>query len=753
MTFTAIARSSRSVFRGARLASATVVAAALLPPATVHAQRFAVVVTQTADPAMQNLSIPDGADVHGMWSSIKNWPLIGLHASMLPNGKVLTYGSPDGVAVQEGRVYDLWDPARGFGGDSHVTLNGVTNVNSFCSATTFLESGSVLITGGIFGQNGDATSARNSVVVSGNGTQLGSLGRSLAYDRYYASMITLSDGRPLIVGGSYPYGNVNNVTPEVYNAKSGWSSLFGAADSLVFSQDQGRFWYPRLWQGPNGRVFGVSADQMWQMDVAGNGRIELSGILKRDRTGERLPSAMLPNVGPTSTAVMYDIGRIVQMGGNGAQNGEGTYSSSAATIIDINGAQPVLREAAPMILGRQWPNSVVLPTGTVMVSGGALYADEAGWSDARPVELWDKNTNNWTLGASAGAYRGYHSSDLLLQNGTVLINGGGIPGPVNNFSAEVYYPPYLFQRINGQMQLAPRPQFISLDTNKLVHGQPFRVELANANPIRSVAFIRGGQSTHSFDTAQRYIPARYVQTGTTIIVTAPANGAIAPPGYYHLVAVNADGVPSPSVIVALGRAMAAPPGPTTTLIGAVSTAANAGVTGGGVQVMGPSYEWRNCVGEGGICANPSALAIRFGIGNSWSVRMATSLACSNAMFGDPAYGHAKRCQYLVALNPQVKRAPGVKPAATPEPTPTSSSVPPSTPVAVPDGTWAACAGEGEICHVPAGTIVRHGVSDTYVARKLGGATPCTNDVFGDPLYGFFKGCDRLVAVTPTPSPA
>ena len=38
----------------------------------------------------------------------------------------------------------------------------------------------------------------------------------------------------------------------------------------------------------------------------------------------------------------------------------------------------------------------------------------------------------------------YHSGALLLPDATVLIAGGGAPGPLVNLNAEIYYPPYLF---------------------------------------------------------------------------------------------------------------------------------------------------------------------------------------------------------------------------------------------------------------------------------------------------------------------
>src|SRR5690606_29291188 len=139
-----------------------------------------------------------------------------------------------------------------------------------------------------------------------------------------------------------------------------------------------------------------------------------------------------PNVGPTSTAVMFAPGRILQVGGNGYYDGHPTPSSAQATVIDINGADPVLTETAPMSVGRQWANATVLPDGKVVVTGGTRRANNGGSDAVYHAELWDPATGTWTDGASAAVVRVYHSAALLMPNGTVLSTGGGAPGPVNN---------------------------------------------------------------------------------------------------------------------------------------------------------------------------------------------------------------------------------------------------------------------------------------------------------------------------------
>ncbi len=46
------------------------------------------------------------------------------------------------------------------------------------------------------------------------------------------------------------------------------------------------------------------------------------------------------------------------------------------------------------------------------------------------------------------------------------------------------------------------------------------------------------------DQGQRYVPLRFTASGTTLTVTGPPNGGVAPPGHYLLFIVDAAGVPS-----------------------------------------------------------------------------------------------------------------------------------------------------------------------------------------------------------------
>lgn len=525
--------------------------------AQAAATSLAVPITAEADPLLANLAIPADAATRGMWSATQPWTMNGLHAALLPNGKVLTYGTPANTpGTQNGRTFDVWTPSLGFTAGAHVTTYDANRIDSFCSTSSYLADGRLLVTGG----NG----ARQSSLFTTSTGSIATDAAQLADDRWYATMLALPDGRNVILGGIDPYtedqrnnpeaaiaaGQVS-MTPEIYTPGTGWRTLFGAQSRDAFGPDYLRASYPRAWVAPNGLVFGISAETMWSLDVNGNngtGAVTIHGKFKTPY------SATNPvNVGATNTAVMFAPGRILQLGGNGSFNGDGLPASNMATVVDINGGTPVLSETARMSYARRFPNAVVLPNGQVVVTGGTKLGNNGGTDAVYPAEIWNPATGTWTVGASAAQIRVYHSATLLLPNGTVLSTGGGAPGPVDNQNAEVYYPPYLFKAVGGASQLATRPVLTGINTLSFNHGDTLQLELADGTTtISRLVVVANGTVTHSFNGSQRFIELAFTQSGDRLSATMPATANLAPPGYYQVFALDAAGVPSRAVIVSLG---------------------------------------------------------------------------------------------------------------------------------------------------------------------------------------------------------
>ena len=104
----------------------------------------------TASDALAAAAAVGGApqDV-GQWGPIVDWPVIGVHVALLPNGKVLAYDSIGDNATETYPVQDhtratVWDPATG----TQTPVNVGTGFNIFCSGLAHLVDGRMFIAGG-----------------------------------------------------------------------------------------------------------------------------------------------------------------------------------------------------------------------------------------------------------------------------------------------------------------------------------------------------------------------------------------------------------------------------------------------------------------------------------------------------------------------------------------------------------------------------------------------------------------------------
>lgn len=173
------------------------------------------------------------------------------------------------------------------------------------------------------------------------------------------------------------------------------------------------------------------------------------------------------------------------------------------------------------------------------IAGGSCEEYDNADFSTKSAEIWDPDTKKWTELAAQSNPRMYHSTALLLPDGRVLSAGGGKrnPGLVDQFNAEFFSPPYLFQGTRPTISTAPA----SIDIS-----QAFEVTLGNvpSSDIERVTLIRLASVTHQFDMDQRFIELDHmVMTPSTLRVDAPPNVGVAPPGWYMLFVLD-DGVPS-----------------------------------------------------------------------------------------------------------------------------------------------------------------------------------------------------------------
>jgi hypothetical protein len=210
---------------------------------------------------------------------------------------------------------------------------------------------------------------------------------------------------------------------------------------------------------------------------------------------------------------------------------------------------------------RQWVSATVLADGRVLATGGSAVANQLNEVNNR-AEIWDAATGQWTLGASGTRARLYHSGALLLPDASVLVYGGGAPGPVPNLHAEIYYPPYLYDASGA---FRPRPVISSAPATIDLSGD-FSVVSDSPN-IRRVTMVKTGSVTHSVNMDQRFIELAFTQSSTTSFVQAPDTAGAAPPGYYLLFVIDDVGVPSVAKIMRVNIAGQGQPTDETPTIG------------------------------------------------------------------------------------------------------------------------------------------------------------------------------------------
>jgi len=461
-------------------------------------------------------------NVAGAWSEVVPWPLIPIHAVLLPDGRILSYGTTNSAngtfQIQGGSFsYDVWNPADGLYG-GHLTLPNFTATDIFCSSQLVLPGGSdVFISGG---DVWNGTRVLNSPNPNTNLFRLAdnTLNRqaNMNRPRWYGTSITLINGEVYIQGGS---GGTDR--PEVRQTNGTFRLLSGADTSALAST------YPRNFVAPSGLVFGYdSAGKMYTVNPAGTGTYTSKGTFS----------------GPTgddASAAMFRPGRILQFGGN----------SNLARIIDITGADPVVSVTGSLLRKRRIVNATLLANGQVLATGGSGV-----WNAQTDVtnyaEIWDPNTGVWTQHASGDRDRLYHATALLLPDASVMVGGGGANSPTSslpqdNTNIEIFYPPYLFSPGGG---LAARPTIVNApDTIEI--GETFAVDFAGSGPVSRVALVKTGSVTHSWNMDQRYVEVIFNTSGSRLMVQAPTRAADAPPGFYMLFVLNPAGVPSVARIV------------------------------------------------------------------------------------------------------------------------------------------------------------------------------------------------------------
>ena len=499
--------------------------------AGTHTLRFSAGTAGVTSSSLVLNPLPPEAQT-GKWDPPVPWDIVPLHLSLMPTGKLLGWGKyePDGRMGMP----RLWNPSAG-------PPTGASMIHAdtmlFCAGHALMADGRLMVSGGHKDDDRglDVTNIFDPVTES----WIGGLPR-MAKGRWYPTVTTLADGRLVTVAGRDTTSTVVLV-PEIWEGGR-WVELPGASLRLPY--------YPRQFLAPNGKVFyaGERVQARW---------LDVDAVTAKGR-GRWSTSSSLVHLWPFNrdygSAVMYDTGRILVVGGGGDLNWStpdprSSTPTATAETIDLNGSGPRWSATDQMHFPRRHLNATVLPDGKVLVTGGTSSGGFNTMAGAvRAAEAWDPETGRWTLLASNAVDRVYHSVSLLLPDGTVLHGASGdanVPNTAQRYprepSHEVFRPPYLFR--------GTRPTVTGLSKTVVTWGERFNVSTPNAAQITRVRWIRLGSVTHAFDTNQRANTLAFSVGSGVVKVTVPNNSRRAPPGHYVLFLLNRNGVPSTGTIV------------------------------------------------------------------------------------------------------------------------------------------------------------------------------------------------------------
>lgn len=472
--------------------------------------------SQTAEHDLTNIQVTYTSDpvLFGKWGGILTYPIIPIHSTLLPNGKIICW---DRAWTGTDTIPRLIDTATLDIPPGNVALTQATHpgFEIFCSGHSVTADGKLFVAGGHNGSDGNGLDTTFTYDGATNvWTRLPDMGTG---GRWYPSVCKLGNGNMVVMAGNKTNATGANTTIQLMTfngAGSGtWSTLTGASRALLC--------FPMLHLAPNGKLFQAGPEKTGGfLDTTGNGAWSFINSIKGTRD--------------YGCSILYDTGKVLLVGGGTFE--AGGRPTSSAEVIDLTVPSPAWRLVGSMAYQRRQCNALVLPDGTVLVTGGTAspgFADPAG--SVLPAEVWDPVTEKFRMLAGMNVDRGYHHETILLPDGRVLSQGTGHGGGADTFNGEVFSPPYLFQGARPALSGVPA---------RVIYGQGFSVTSADAADVASVSLIAATSVTHATNYNQRIVRPSFTTGVNQVDITAPSDPNICPPGPYLLFLLNSAGVPS-----------------------------------------------------------------------------------------------------------------------------------------------------------------------------------------------------------------
>ncbi len=451
----------------------------------------------------------------GKWETIAGDPEITfMHSVVLPGtDKVLYWGYMNSDFSAGRPISRLWDYSTPIGTFSNPANQptdlpgqaiGTSNLWSAEHAHLNDANGNILINGGF---------TPNRAFIFDPTTSTYSETDATAGNRFYSTTNQLEDDRLLCLFGSA------SKDYEIYDPAAGtWSAP--VPFPAQFNHHQ---YYPWTYLLPDGNLFIAGPhDPTHIFELANPGNFTAFSTVNGNRStgGEKATSVMQilrpPNYEP----------KIIIIGGNTPS------TEKTSEIINLNDVAPSWSSLPDLNVERnQQVHSILMPDGRIFLAGGTFASPDGG-----PCEIYDPQNpgTGWEQGPVMQNRRGYHSSIIMLTDGSIVAGGdpkvAGDPTP-----HERYFPNY-FTVVRPIINNAPAT--INMNTG-------FSVDTPDGNNISEVIIMKPGSVTHGYNMTQRGIECVISnKIGNQVNAVSPPNGRIAPPGWYVLYILDANRTPS-----------------------------------------------------------------------------------------------------------------------------------------------------------------------------------------------------------------
>jgi hypothetical protein len=461
--------------------------------------------------------LPTAADaqmnVTGQWSTMSTLaPVQPIHVALLRTGKLLMIEGSSNDSTQTVYRYTVWNPATG------AFSTGTTPWDLFCNSMSFFPDGRLLISGGNLGYN--PYRGLRTTTIFDPATEKFIQVEDTAKGRWYPTTVLLNDGGVMSFSGLDENAAINPQA-EIYDLGFGWSGPYTAPFEPKY--------YPRLHLLKTGKVLMTGADPATRTFDPATGTWS-SAITSHPYPNSRMygTSVMLPLKPSDGYAQRFFV-----------TGGDTSTPFNGAHLLDTSASSWSWRALSSLDQARVTHNAVMLPNGKVLVVGGSSQFNVASTA-AMNALLFDPATEMWGPAGKIAFPRMYHSTAILLPDATVWLGGSNPTEGVWTKQMEIYKPPYLFTSSGAA---AARPS-ISSSPTVVGYGAAFSVGTTQAASISQVVLARAGSATHAFDMEQRLIQMQFTKGTSALTVTSPPNALIAPPGYYMLFILDANGVPS-----------------------------------------------------------------------------------------------------------------------------------------------------------------------------------------------------------------